>query len=251
MSYTPHPAQVTTNPDDMIWPVTPLLLDIQAAQSVYGANMNTRAGDDIYFAPGGEFAMDDGGSLIAAIWDAGGNDTFSAENQTADVTIDLRPGHFSSIGAISNNIAIAEEVSGTGAMSAWIENAVGGSGNDTLQGNILANALEGNAGDDVISGDGGRDFITGGRGNDTISGGTGNDDIFGNENNDVLSGDDGDDRLWGGFGNDTVHGDAGNDLLVGNVGDDNLWGDDGEDVVIAGRGNDVLDGGADHRRFRQ
>ena len=281
MSYTPHPAQVTTNPDDMIWPVTPLLLDIQAAQSVYGANMSTRTGDDIYFAPGGEFAMEDGGSLIAAIWDASGNDTFSAENQTADVTIDLRPGHFSSIGAISNNIAIAEGVSGSGAMSAWIENAVGGSGNDTLQGNVLSNVLEGNAGDDTIFGDdgwdrifggdgndtvrggdlgdtidggngdddlqgeGGWDFITGGRGNDTISGGAGNDDVFGNENDDVLSGDDGDDRLWGGFGNDTVHGDAGNDLLVGNVGDDHLWGDDGKDMVIGGRGNDVLDGGAD------
>ncbi len=280
MSYTAHPAQVTTNPDDMVWPVTPLLLDIQAAQSVYGANMSTRTGDDIYFAPDGEFAIPDGGSLIAAVWDAGGNDTFSAENQTSDVIIDLRPGHFSSIGAINDNIAIAEGVPGTGAMSAWIENAVGGSGNDTLQGNILSNVLQGGAGDDVmygddgwdtisggagndtirggalgdtldggsgnddIQGEDGWDFITGGTGNDVITGGTGNDNLFGNENEDVISGGDGDDHLWGGFGNDVMHGDAGDDLLIGNAGADRLWGDDGLDTVIAGLGNDVLEGGA-------
>ncbi len=285
MSYTAHPAQVATNPDDMVWPVTPMLLDIQAAQSVYGANMTTRTGDDVYFAPGGEFAIADGGSLIAAIWDAGGNDTFSAENQTSDVTIDLRPGHFSSIGAIGNNIAIAEEVPGTGAMSAWIENAVGGAGNDTLQGNILSNVLQGGDGDDLvygddgwdtISGDAGNDtiyggargdtidggegddhlqgedgwdFITGGRGNDVITGGTGNDRLFGNENDDVISGNGGDDQIWGGFGDDAMHGDAGDDLLIGNTGRDRLWGDDGEDTLIAGEEDDILDGGAGNDRL--
>ncbi len=285
MSYNPHPSQAGASPANAVWPVTPLLLDIQAAQATYGANLNTRTGDDVYFATGGEFAIADGGSLIAAIWDAGGNDTFSAENQTAAVTIDLRPGHFSSIGAITDNIAIAQGVQGTGAMSAWIENAVGGSGNDTLQGNVLSNVLRGNAGDDTMYGDDGWDtisggdgndiihggargdtidggagdddlqgedgwdFVTGGPGNDVISGGTGNDNLFGNENDDVISGGDGDDRLWGGLGNDAMHGDAGNDLLIGNAGQDHFWGDEGLDTIIAGGGNDVLEGGADADRL--
>ena len=252
MSYTPHPGQVTNNPDDMIWPVTPLLLDIQAAQSAYGANMSTRTGDDVYFAPSGEFAIEDGGSLIAAIWDAGGNDTFSAENQTADVTIDLRPGHFSSIGAISNNIAIAEGVSGTGAMSAWIENAIGGSGNDTLQGNVLGNVLQGRGGDDQLrGGDGwdllyggsGRDELLGDTGRDNLHGGAGNDLLYGQDGNDFLHGDDGWDHLWGGAGDDDMWGGTLGDVLVGESGNDIMRGEDGWDLMYGGPGRDTMWGG--------
>ncbi len=253
MSYTAHPSQVTTNPDDMAWPVTPLLLDIQAAQSVYGANMNTRSADDVYFAPGGEFAIDDGGALIAAVWDAGGNDTFSAENQTSAVTIDLRPGHFSSIGAISNNIAIAEEVPGTGAMSAWIENAIGGTGDDVLQGNMLGNVLQGRAGNDVLRGDAGwdllyggsgRDELAGGIGQDNIHGGAGNDALYGQDGDDTLHGDDGWDHIWGGAGDDDMWGGALGDVLVGETGNDVMRGEDGWDLMYGGPGQDTMWGGA-------
>src|SRR5207237_9272354 len=47
-----------------------------------------------------------------------------------------------------------------------IENAIGGSGNDTTTGNSADNTLTGN---------GGNDTLTGGTGNDTIDGGTGTD----------------------------------------------------------------------------
>lgn len=257
MSYTAHPSEVPIDEnasynDNMVWPVTPLLLDIQAAQSVYGANMNTRTGDDVYFAPGGEFAIEDGGSLIAAVWDAGGNDTFSAENQTFDVTIDLRPGHFSSIGAIDNNIAIAEGVSGSGAMSAWIENAIGGFGDDALQGNILGNVLQGRAGNDVLRGDAGwdllyggsgRDELSGGVGQDNIHGGAGNDNLYGQDGNDSLHGEDGWDHMWGGAGDDNMWGGALGDVLVGETGNDLMRGEDGWDLMYGGPGRDTMWGG--------
>jgi serralysin len=51
------------------------------------------------------------------------------------------------------------------------ENISGGSGNDTLSGNSLANILVGNAGGDTLNGGGGRDILIGGLGLDTLNGG--------------------------------------------------------------------------------
>ncbi|MGE4254642.1 MAG: hypothetical protein AB7E84_05435 [Xanthobacteraceae bacterium] len=58
-----------------------------------------------------------------------------------------------------------------------IENAIGGSGNDTITGNGAANRLDGRGGDDIIEAGGGNDIVMGGTGNDTMNGGAGN-DIF-------------------------------------------------------------------------
>jgi Ca2+-binding RTX toxin-like protein len=52
-----------------------------------------------------------------------------------------------------------------------LENIAGGSGNDTLTGNSLANILVGNAGDDTLNGGGGGDILIGGFGLDTLNGG--------------------------------------------------------------------------------
>jgi Ca2+-binding RTX toxin-like protein len=49
-----------------------------------------------------------------------------------------------------------------------IENLIGGSGNDALTGDGLANRLEGGAGDDVLKGGGGADVLRGGTGVDTF-----------------------------------------------------------------------------------
>ena len=77
-----------------------------------------------------------------------------------------------------------------------IENATGGSGNDTLTGNAAANSLSGGNGNDTLSGLAGNDSLNGGNGNDTLVGG------------------DGDDTLTGVAGNDALDGGAGNDSFV-------------------------------------
>jgi Ca2+-binding RTX toxin-like protein len=56
-----------------------------------------------------------------------------------------------------------------------IENAVGGAGNDRINGDGAANLLDGGAGDDRIDGERGADTIIGGSGNDLLIGGSGND----------------------------------------------------------------------------
>ena len=244
MSYNPHPSQNSVAAENRVWPVTPMLYDIQAAQAAYGANMNTRTGDDVYFAAGGHFPIADGGSLIAAIWDAGGNDTFDASAQSNSVSIDLRPGYFSTIGAVANNITIAQAVSGTTARNAWIENAIGGAGNDTLTGNGLDNRLEGRDGNDKLYGRNGNDTLKGNAGDDTLRGHDGNDNLQGGGGDDIITGGNGNDLVNGGRGNDWIHGDTGDDRLYASFGDDIVFGDDGADVLKGYYGNDELNGGA-------
>lgn len=155
MSYNDHP--------DMpgVEARTLMLYDIAALQSLYGANMTTRAGDTTYVWEHDE-------TFIETIWDAGGIDTFDASQQTRSTTLNLNAGGFSSLGSIhgradaKNNLAIA--------FNTTIEHAIGGSGDDFIYGNEVDNQLYGNAGDDVIYGLDGSDYLHGGNGNDVLTG---------------------------------------------------------------------------------
>jgi Ca2+-binding RTX toxin-like protein len=112
------------------------------------------------------------------------------------------------------------------------DNADGGSGNDTIYGNMADNHLLGGGGSDVIYG---------GTGNDLIEGGSGNDFLYG---------EDGDDYLIGGTGFDSLHGGAGDDYLEGGADNDSLYGGDGGDwltdgdFTTANSGDDYMDAGA-------
>jgi Ca2+-binding RTX toxin-like protein len=66
----------------------------------------------------------------------------------------------------------ATQVSGS---ISGIEQAIGGSGNDTMTGNGENNLFVGGAGNDSLLGNGGRDLLIGGDGADTINGGAGED----------------------------------------------------------------------------
>lgn len=127
----------------------PLLDDIAAAQLAYGANMSTRTGDTVYGfnANAGRdwfSATSTSTKLVFALWDAGGTDTLDFSGYRVAQTIDLRPGYFSSVGGLTGNIAIA--------MGATIENAIGGSAADIINGNPAANRITGGQGDDKIDG---------------------------------------------------------------------------------------------------
>ncbi|MEG4535386.1 M10 family metallopeptidase, partial [Microcoleus sp. D2_18a_D3] len=233
MSYNSHP--------DMpgVTPKTPQLFDVAAVQYLYGANTNTRSGNNTY-----SWGKD--AKFIETIWDGGGTDQISAANQTKDVVIDLVAGGFSSIGAngnanAQNNVAIA--------LGATIENAVGGTGNDNIYGNAVANNIRGGLGNDKLYGQSGNDFLSGGSGNDALNGGDGNDILNGDSGNDTLKGGKGNDTLNGGLDNDILNGDDGNDILNGGNGNDILNGGNQNDTLNGGLGKDTLNGGNGNDRL--
>jgi serralysin len=143
-------------------PDTPMLLDIAAAQYLYGANTSYRSGDDTY-------SFDPAAPFLRTIWDAGGNDTISVANFSRGCRIDLRAGNFSDIAIPSDSTAgynwssppPVPTYDGTRnlaiAYGATIENAVGGKGADHLIGNAAANRFQGGAGNDSIDGGAGVD----------------------------------------------------------------------------------------------
>ncbi|MFN9717319.1 MAG: M10 family metallopeptidase C-terminal domain-containing protein, partial [Planctomycetota bacterium] len=153
------------------------------------------------------------------------------------------------------------------------ENAIGGSGNDSLTGNALANVLTGNAGNDLFNGLAGSDTLTGGAGDDVYqmsaavgwefdtlaedsSPGTDTIDFssltsgvtlnLGSAANQYihtnrtirLSSASTFENVVGGSGNDSLTGNALANVLTGNAGNDTLSGAAGNDALIGGLGND-------------
>ena len=84
LSYTP----VHT---DTYFPDAPMIADIAALQHLYGANMETGAGDDTY-------VFDSQEVFLGTIWDAGGLDTIQ-HNGSRDAVINLQAGQASVVGA--------------------------------------------------------------------------------------------------------------------------------------------------------
>ena len=117
-----------------------------------------------------------------------------------------------------------------------IQIVVGGSGDDTISGNGVANTLDGGGGNDILSGLGGADTLIGGLGNDSLDGGAGNDQLDGGA---------GDDTLDAGTGSDIVAGGGGSDTISFTIGDGvpTIDGGTGSDIlnVVGTGGNNTLD----------
>ena len=188
MSYTTAPAMSDVEPSSL------MLYDIAALQYLYGANTSYKAGNDLWRWNANE-------TFRYCIWDGGGIDTLDASNQARRVIIDLNPGTFSSLGSYKGGDAIDNL---SIAYNCWIENANGGSGNDTITGNQLNNRIDGG---------GGNDTITGGDGNDTLLGGAGNDTFYDGVGDDTASGGAGDDTFYADFGADSYDGGSGFDTI--------------------------------------
>ena len=165
--------------------------DILALQTLYGANFTTHSENTVYsWSPttGQEFingvaqpapGNGVGGSanrIFETVWDGNGIDTYDLSNYSTGVTINLNPGASS----ITSPTQIANLGNGhfaqgniynaylfNGDARSYIDNANGGSGNDTIVGNAIANTLNGGAGNDILTGGSGSDTIIGGAGTDT------------------------------------------------------------------------------------
>jgi Ca2+-binding RTX toxin-like protein len=147
-----------------------------------------------------------------------------------------------------------------------IENLIGGSGHDSLEGDEFDNVIEGGAGNDELRGDEGSETIgdtvsyasaiagvtvnlsitaqqdTKGAGKDTISD---VENILGSVKNDVLTGDGDNNKIEGGTGNDTLAGGAGVNQLYGGLGNDLFLGGAGIDAFFGQDGSFLSEIGID------
>jgi serralysin len=189
---------------------TPGVHDVAAIQRIYGADMSTRIGDDVYGFNTNTgldtFNFAETPHPIVTIWDAGGNDTLDLSGYNTPSTIDLNPGSFSSAGGtflatiptlaevnaarLAAGLAARSQASYDSfvatygvafknglltdnisiAYGAMIENAVGGGGDDKILGNTVINTLSGGLGNDRLTGGDGVDRLIGGDGADVFVG---------------------------------------------------------------------------------
>lgn len=276
-----------------------MMYDIAALQAMYGADFTTNGGTTTYTfsASTGEMFINGvgqgapgGNRVFLTIWDGGGVDTYDFSNYTTNQSIDLTPGGWSLMSSTQRaNLGDGNFARGNvfnalqydGDLRSLIENANGGSGNDTITGNAADNVLNGNAGNDTLSGGLGNDTLNGGAGADIMSGGLGNDTFYvDNAGDQVIEGpgegtdylyvsvnytlaatvemewiyvnsatglsvvgNTFDNRMVGGNGNDTLDGGAGSDVLNGGAGNDILIGGAGDDILDGNAGNDTMNGG--------
>jgi serralysin len=135
------------NPGAFATAYTPLLLDIYEIQNLYGANTTTRVGNTTY---GFNATSDALASYSFAgktapqfcIWDAAGVDTLDCSGYSGAQNISLVAGTFSSVDGLTNNVSIA--------LGCSVENAIGGSGADTIIANSSQNSLTGGLGADLF-----------------------------------------------------------------------------------------------------
>ncbi|MDR7123686.1 M10 family metallopeptidase C-terminal domain-containing protein [Pseudotabrizicola sp. 4114] len=235
-------------------PITPMPADILAMQMLYGVSPVVFAGDTVWGAqssiPGrlgvAMSVMFDGaarpGWMIGGqafgftIMDSGGVDTMNFSRTSAAQLIDMRQGGISNVYGQVGTVVVA--------LGTVIENAVGGTGADTIYGNDADNFFMPLAGNDVIYAGAGNDVVWSSFGNDFVDAGDGNDEVWGAQGFDTLYGGNASDTLGGGIGNDMLYGGAGPDQVWGGVGDDEVNGGTGADVLAGGVGRDTLDGGA-------
>jgi len=135
---------------------TPMAFDIAALQDLYGANNNYQTGNNTYSLP--TVNGDNQNTYWSCIWDAGGTDTISNSGSSIACTINLNAASLTGANAggyVSWNSNIVGGY--TIANGVVIENATGGSGNDTITGNSANNILDGGEGDDTMAGGDGDD----------------------------------------------------------------------------------------------
>ena len=177
---------------------TLMMLDIQALQTLYGANYNTYEGDTQYSfsSTTGELLINGESqgqpvrnTVFRTIWDGNGTDTYNLSNYNTSLKIDLKPGGYVDLDQDGNRqralLGQAEQIYARGHVfnsllfeddsRSLIENAIGGSGSDEIQGNRTDNRLDGGDGDDTIAGADGADILLDGAGEDVLTGGAASD----------------------------------------------------------------------------
>ena len=235
----------------------PSAFDIAAIQRLYGARAHN-ASNNAYVLPG----TDGPGTYWTCLWDTNGIDAIVYGGR-GHATIDLRAATIDNSptggGTLSyvTDATTGKPIHGgfTIARNVIIENAAGGSGNDTITGNQVGNTFTGRAGNDVLHGLTGNDLLLGDAGRDELNGGDGIDTVsYASASKGVVAdllvpaGNTGDatgdryiliEHLTGSSFDDTLRGDNAVNVIRGGAGADALEGRLGLDQLLGGPGNDT------------
>jgi serralysin len=249
-----------------------MAFDIAAIQDKYGVNEEWATGNDTYVLKD----VNAPGTYYTSIWDGGGTDIITYSG-SRDTYIDLRSATLQYEVGGGGRVSYAYGIYGgfTIANGVTIENATGGSGNDTLIGNDADNVLNGYQGRDHAAGGLGNDWYFVDSAGDTIAegategaidrvfasadytlydgvyveilstdwhAGTAAINLGGNELNNVI---------YGNAGANILYGKGGADWLEGFGGDDFYYVDSAGDMVVEGAsgGNDRVFASADYTLY--
>ncbi len=252
--------------------VANMLFGMRGADQLFGGGGN----DTLEGFSGNDYL--DGGSGIDVLRGGDGNDTLSQNFGTGIETLDGGNGSDTADWSYSGADWVIDLATGIARIGAQqfatlisIENAVGGSGNDSIRGGIGPTRLEGGNGNDTLDGFTGTDSLYGGEGDDVLI------QKFGGAN-EVMDGGDGNDtgdwsfstlnpwtfdlvagqarigdtpyallfsieNVVGGQLADTMIGDANANVLDGQAGNDSIAAGNGNDTLLGGAGDDTLNGG--------
>ena len=189
-------------PTYRIWASTPMLYDVEMMEHYYGVENDSATGNNTYsfgVSPQTIQTITDGGGidtfdlsnqtreniidLTAGSLSSVG--IYSVDDQVSDwattlntstaaiqSVVDTMDGYASAANsyysAYSRTALYTGEYNVGIASSTVIENAIGGSANDTITGNSSNNTIDGGAGNDLIEGGGGDDTIDGGAGTEDV-----------------------------------------------------------------------------------
>ncbi|MDB5486996.1 MAG: zinc-dependent metalloprotease [Reyranella sp.] len=218
--------------------------------------INGAGGTDVLYGGNGNDTLSGGTATegVNQLWGGAGSDTVTYNEQVAIVHVDL--------GAGAGYVKYDGVLVFTDALDS-IENAIGGSNNDTLIGDGGGNYLDGGAGANALYGLGGDDLFAGGTatgGVNQLWGGDGTNTVdysaltsavsvdLGAGSGSVLRGTvfvltdqmDSIQNAVGGHGNDTLIGNDGANRLDGGAGLNALYGQGGDDVLVGGIAASIL-----------
>ncbi|TFZ58838.1 peptidase metallopeptidase [Methylorubrum sp. Q1] len=125
---------------------TPMMLDIEAAQRIYGASKtSTFSGGQVYGfnanisgTSNAYYNFSYNSAPVVTIYNTGTGNSLDLSGYSTGSTINLNPGSFSSAGGLINNIGIA--------YNTRIDTAIGGAGNDIIYTNGNGNRIDGGGG---------------------------------------------------------------------------------------------------------
>ena len=152
------------------YPQTLMMYDIAGLQAEYGANYVTNSGDTTYgwdpntgqtFVNGVGQGVPSANRIFLTVWDGGGKDTYDFSSYSTNLNVNLGPGSWTTVSTAqlanlggshlaAGNIANALLYQNNPA--SLIENVIGGSGNDTIVGNVADNEFTGGRGNDFLDG---------------------------------------------------------------------------------------------------